>query len=302
MRPPHRREILAGSLAAAVTAAWPKSTTRADDAPTPHLDDALQPPGGVVDVNVWLGRWPFRRVPGDDPATLVPLLRRHHITEAWTGTLEGPFQTDLTAANARLAESCRGAKGIRLIPFGSINPTLPDWEHDLQQAHESHAMPGIRLHPNYHGYALDAPAVGPLLDAAARRNLLVQIVATMEDPRQQNAIARVPEVDLAPLPDLLARHPATRVMLLNGLRNSANPHVLKALATDRLWLDIATLDAMERLASLLQIAPPYRLLFGSFAPMYYIASTLLKLPESALNPTDTARVLRESSQALLPRS
>ncbi len=297
MRPPHRREILAGSLAATFAGIWPRATPA--QAPSADLGEALHPPGGVVDVNVWLGRWPFRRVPGDEPATLVELLRRYGIVEAWTGTLEGPFHNDLAAANARLAEACERAKEIHLIPFGSINPTLPDWEEDLRRASESHAMPGIRLHPNYHGYALDAPVVDAVLDAASRRNLLVQIVATMEDPRHQGALARVPDVDLAPLPDLLTRHARARVLLINGIRGTIPPPIAKAITTGRLWFDIATLDSLAKLADLVSTTPPDRVLFGSFAPMFYVASSLLKLPESALSENDATRVLRESSRRLL---
>jgi predicted TIM-barrel fold metal-dependent hydrolase len=298
MRPVPRRHVLAGSLAAALAPSVP--TIAATRPARPDLESALRPPGGAIDANVWLGRWPFRRLPLDEPAALVERLRSHGITEAWTGTHDGPFHDDLDAANARLAESCRAQRAVRLVPFGSINPLLPGWEDDLGRCHETHAMPGIRLHPNYHGYTLDDPNLARLIDAAARRGRLVALVATMEDPRQQSRLARVPDVDLAPLPALTARHPAARFLLLNGLRRPADPALAKALATGRLWLDIATLDTMEGLAALLASAPPGRILFGSFAPMYPVAASLLKLPESAPSPEATASLLRGNARAILP--
>ncbi len=46
----------------------------------------------MIDVNVNLSRWPFRRLAGDDPEGLAARLRARNVNRAWTGTLDGIFR------------------------------------------------------------------------------------------------------------------------------------------------------------------------------------------------------------------
>ena len=126
------------------------------------------------------------------------------------------FHKDLAAVNGRLAEECRAEAGLRLIPFGSVNPLRPDWEEDLRRCHEQYRMPGVRLYPAYHGYALDHPELAHLLHESAKRNMLVQIVLRMEDERVHHVATDIPAINVAPLPDLMKKNAQVKVQLINS--------------------------------------------------------------------------------------
>jgi uncharacterized protein len=253
----------------------------------------------LIDCNVTLSRWPFRRLPLDETPALVAKLRSHTVTEAWAGTFEGVFHKNIAAANARLAkECCKHGKGV-LVPFGSVNPTLPGWEDDLDRCSREHGMPGLRLHPNYHGYKLDDARFEQLLDMAIERSLIVQLVLSLEDERTQHPLMQVPHVDTTPLVNLLRARPRLRLVLLNWFRvlKDAPLQELAKLA----YFDIATIEGVGGVANLLIDVP--RLLFGSHAPFFYFESAQLKLTESVLTNkqlrslgTGNARALREGTR------
>jgi hypothetical protein len=255
----------------------------------------------MIDTNVDMFRWPFRCLAGDDPADLVARLRKKGVTQAWTGSYEGLLHRDVAGVNERLAAACKRYGRDFLLPFGTVNPKQPDWQEDLRRCHEVHEMPGIRLHPNYHGYTLDDSVAAELISLTERRKLLVQISLAMEDDRTQNALMPIPPVDPSPLIDLAKRMPNLRLVLINGgdEGNKSTAHIPELGEAGNIYFDIARIEGIGGVARLIAQTSPARVVFGSHYPFFYFESSLLKVREAGLPPDQAQAVLDGTARGLL---
>jgi len=278
-------------------------------------------PTPIIDTNITLGQWPTRRVPCDDVETLTTKLRAGNVTHAWAGHYDGLFHTNLTEVNNRLALACTSGVPLappvqssnhnndppsnetqpQLAPFGSIDPTAPKWETELDRCTSVHEMPGIRLHPNYHNYKLDHPSFARLLTAAAERKLIVQLTVLMEDARMMHPLMRVPPVDIGPLEKLVSHTPGLRLVLLNATTSASRTDKLYRLTSaGEVYVEIAMLETLAALEPLAKDIPTNRILFGSHAPSFYFEAAALKLQESNLPMTHLAAITHENAGRLLP--
>ncbi len=247
----------------------------------------------MIDVSVNLSRWPFRRLMGDDMGGLVALLRQRGVTEAWAGSFDGLLHRDISAVNARLAEDCNEHRGF-FVPFGSVNPQLPDWQEDLRRIQEAHKMPGIRLHPNYHGYKLSDPVTIDLLSAATRRGLAVQIVLAMEDDRTQHRLMRVAPVDPTPIQNLVGGIKGIRLMLLNSSNNTSVPR--------NVYFDFAMREGPYAVVRAIASAGPDRVVFGSHSPLFYLESAAFKVKEAGLDETQVRAICETNPRSFLKKT
>jgi len=256
-----------------------------------------EPVWRIVDTNASIGRWPFRRLPLDTPERLLAKYESLGIAQAWVGSFDGVFHRDLDGVNARLAATC-AASGGKLVPFGSVNLTMPGWEEDLRRCHERYGMGGVRLHPNYHGYDLADERFPRLLALAADRGLLVQLAVALEDPRTQPSMLQVAEVDITPLADAMRGAASATVMLLGARPRAGALAGLERIP--RVLFDIARVESTAGIVGLIREVSADRVVFGTHAPFLIPESSMIKVYESELAEPHVAKLLAGNASRVGP--
>lgn len=287
-------------------AALPVAAALADSAVQAAEPAAAAGPD-IIDCNVHLFDWPFRKLKYARTEALAAKLRKHRITKAWAGNFEAVLHTQFDAANRRLAEECRSKGEGMFVAIGTVNPGGPDWEEDLRRCHEAYRMAGVRLYPAYHGYGLDHADFTKLLAEAAKRGLLVQIVLRMEDERCHHPALVIGPVDVGPLVKLLPKLPQAKVQLINSGGRLLGNHVTSLVRETQVTFDIAATEGnggVEQLTkgtnySYTGAIPVERLAFGSHAPFFPCESALLKLFESPLDLDQLEKLMHANARRLI---
>ena len=249
----------------------------------------------MIDTNAYLSRWPFRRLAGDEPADFVARMRNAGVTQAWVASFDGLLHRDIGGVNARLSADCKRYGEGLLAPFGTVNPKLPDWPEDLRRCREVFRMPGIRLHPNYHGYTLEDPVFAEVLRRATQAGLMVQLAVQMEDERTQHPLLRIPKVSLDPLAGIAGRTPGLRMVVLNCGREPLRKRIT---AAGNILFDIAMVEGIAGIAALAAELPPQSVVFGSYFPFYNFQSAALKIRESGLSAGVEKAITEDNAQRL----
>jgi hypothetical protein len=302
-----RRTFVKASLVSAAVPLAAAVATRKVRGAEPPVGAVLEGGPEIIDCNVHLFDWPFRKLKYSRTEALIAKLRGHRITKAWAGSFEAVLYKQLDAVNRRLAEECTARGDGLFVPIGSVNPAWPDWEEDLRRCHEQHRMPGIRLYPAYHGYALDDIEFARLIAEAAKRRLLVQIVLRLEDERVHHQALVIGALDVEPLVELLKRLPEAKVQLINSAGPLLGNNVPALVRDTQVTFDIAATEGNGGVGRLIEgkntsykgAIPVKRLAFGSHAPFFPCESALMKLFESPLSRDQLEKLMHANARRLI---
>jgi len=171
----------------------------------------------LIDVNAYVGHWPFKRLTDNHCDGLLKKMNRYGVDLSVVTNLNGIFYKNTQSANEELITEIRSKKIFtnRFLPFAIINPVYGGWKDDFKTCVQQFGMKGVRVFPNYHDYAIDEPALIELVKMARDHDVVIALTMRMVDSRQRSWMDLPVEWGLKDYLPLLKAVPDARYLLLN---------------------------------------------------------------------------------------
>ncbi len=244
----------------------------------------------TVDVNAFVGDYPFRRVAGTDPASLIRAMDRVGIDEAWISLLPAIFWRDPMEGNPILVAAAERAP--RLRPVAAVHPGLPGWEEEARRSADRGAV-AVRADPTRYGLEPGGAAMRALAVACGDLGVPLLLAVRLEDGRQRHPLDSAPELPAAAVRALVRASGRVRLMVTHADRAFIEEVHWGSTADERarIWWDVCWVwgPPEDHLGTLLQTIGPDRFVLGTGQP--------LRLPEAAvakLDLTDLSKAAREA--------
>jgi uncharacterized protein len=256
----------------------------------------------VIDVNAFLGAYPWRRVPGTGAEDLLAAMDRVGIASAWVSSLPSLYWKDPAEGNGWLYEVVGRQPRFRAVPV--VHPGLPHWENDLADAVSFGAV-AVRSDPGFLGLAPAGPEMLRLVQALGATGMPLLAAVRLEDGRGRHPLDIAPELPPWAVREWLRHDASLRVVVTHADRSFIEEvHFGSTLReSGRVWWDISWVwgPPEDHLGLLLATIGPARFLFGSGQPLRLPETPLARLDLLSLNAEDRERILTGNAAQLLTR-
>jgi len=223
----------------------------------------------LVDVNTFIGGYPFRHIPHPDPDILVRVLGREGVDRAWVGHLPSAFYRDPTHGNEALYALLAPHADV-LVPIPVVRPDWPKWERALTDAIDR-AAPAVRAYPPQWGMGPHDASMLALARACGEAGVVLQLTTRFEDLRQRHWMDGAGDLTGAAV-RALARSSARVRLLVTSAGRSLIEEVHWGLTPDeraRVWWDISWIwgPPEDDFAHLIRTIGADRFIYGSAWPL-----------------------------------
>ena len=251
----------------------------------------------IVDVNAFVGAYPFRHVPGTSPDGLLAAMDRVGIDQAWVSHLPGIFWRDPMEGNDWLRQT--GQAHERLRPVPAIHPGLAGWESELERATEQ-AVPAVRCDPTYCGLDPQGEELAALAGACGACGVPLELSVRLEDGRQRHPHDSAAELPAAAVRHLVRSAPEVRLLVTHADRSFIEEVHFGATPREaaRIWWDISWIwgPPEDQLALLVGTIGIERFVFGTGQPLRLPEASIAKV--DLLDVSERDRVMVQSENAL----
>jgi len=252
-----------------------------------------------IDVNAFVGAYPFRKVPGTSVETLLRAMDRVAIDEAWISHLPSVFWRDPAAGNSWLYETAERSDRLRAIP--AIHPGLPGWEDTLHAAPSSGA-PAVRCDAVYYGLDASGSEIRSLAAACAGLGIPLLQAVRLEDARQRHPHDRAGELPAASVRMLIRSDPKVRLIITHADRGFIEEVHFGSTPEEaaRIWWDISWIwgPPEDHLETLLSTIGADRFVFGTGQPLRIPETSVAKLDLLELSADTRQRIESGNARAL----
>lgn len=253
----------------------------------------------LVDINAYIGHWPFRQVKYNTCETRLQLMNQFGVDVSIVSNLNGVFYKNTQSANEELYEEIKSNRrfGDRFIPFAVINPVYSGWRDDFKESVEKLGMKGIRLYPTYHGYELSEPSCIELVKMARDRGLPVALSLRMVDKRVSSWLDIDVEWQLKHIIPIVKAVPDAKYLILNVANNTELTEQETELLKKTNFLIDTSGRQIENLGKLLKKYGNDKFAFGTHSPILDYRTGLLRIESLREDEADesTKELLRSGN-------
>jgi predicted TIM-barrel fold metal-dependent hydrolase len=255
------------------------------------------PPGRIplglmrIDVNSFVGAYPFRRVPGSSPDALLRAMDRVAIDQAWVTHLPSIFWRDPMEGNPWLYETAERNDRLRAVP--AVHPGFTGWQQAVTEARAADA-PAVRCDPTYYGIDSVGSEMRALAEVCGAEGVPLMLSVRLEDGRQRHPNDRAGELLPSAVRTLIRSHPALRLVVTHAERGFVEEVHFGSTPEEsaRIWWDICWVwgPPEDHLETLLRTVGVERFVFGTGQP--------LRLPETSVAKLDLLDLPGEQRQSI----
>lgn len=254
----------------------------------------------IIDVNAYIGHYPFRKVSATNAVGLLALMDAAGIDKAVVSSLHAVFYRDAHRGNEELHEETR-KHADRFVTVATVNPKYVGWRADLAQAVERWNMKAVTLVPEHHGYRLNDEHGQAALEQIAEYNLPLVLTQRFEDRRQRHHWDVAEDLSIKSVIDAARSHPKLKFLLSNWI--SLNGGQLAAAGLKgRCLIDFSRLHVLmlKNVPSLIADLGVESIAFGSHLPFDYAGPSLVKLANlDTLPAADQEKIAWRNAAAFL---